>query len=116
MGKLAVESDRMTILSTGNLTKKTFVGFDGAVEATNSNMPLGVAIQDTTSGDYVPVQIGGIAVVTAGEAISTSGLEICTGTSGYAYKVTGSEKVIGYNVDTAAAAGDDITILIDRGQ
>ena len=115
MAKLAQESFRAKILSTGNITLKTFVGFDGAVEATSSNMPMGVAIQTSTSGDEIPVQIAGVAVVTAGEAISTAGNEICCGTTGYAYLVASTEKVIGYNIDTCAI-GEDVTILIDRGQ
>ena len=115
MGKLAIEGDRGKILSTGNITIKTFVGFDGAVEADNSKVPYGVAIYTSTSGDDITPQTSGHAVITAGEAISTTGNELCAGTSGYAYLVASTEKVAGYNV-TTAAIGEDMLILIDRGQ
>lgn len=115
MGQLAIEGFKGKITSTGDLNAKTFVGFDGAVEETNSNVPYGVTTVDSKSGDVIAPQTNGHAVIIAGEAISTVGNEICAGTSGYAYLVASSEKVAGYNV-TTADAGEDMLILIDRGQ
>lgn len=62
----------LTIEAGENLTKKRFVDFEG--KHTVNKKALGVAMDDTTSGDQCSLACGGIVVVEAGGSITAGNL------------------------------------------
>ncbi len=92
----SVQTD--TILATGALTEKTFIGYDGATCAANAKA-VGVAIYDASTGDAASVAISGKLVVTAGGAVA-AGDAVASDASGYAV----SAASVSATVDAGATA------------
>ena len=110
----------VTVLTTGAVTGKTFVGVSATRDATTGLVkvatatgaakPFGVASYDAASGATLSVQRGGILFVAAGGAI-TAGAQVEVGASGKAVALAS-----GVAVGTALETGsnnNDVLIALD---
>jgi hypothetical protein len=92
-----------------------FTAVAGQVTQVNAatDLLLGVYVGDVSAatGDQVPVAILGIATAEAGEAI-TQGAMLASDTVGRVVVAATTERLIGKALQTAAAAGSLIKILI----
>ena len=67
---LTQQIDRVdTIIATGAVAEKTFVGYDGKTCGADKKA-LGVAVYDASVGDAVSVAVEGRVIVTAGGAVA----------------------------------------------
>lgn len=99
-----------TIAASGaDLARLRFVGFGGAV-ATAAAAALGVCNADTAVGLQAPVGVVGIFLVEAGGAFSAGG-DVEVGTGGKAVAKSAGV-VVGTALDTAAADGDIVRVLL----
>ena len=84
-----------------NVEQNRFIGFDGKYCAAGSKA-LGVSDVSVESGQLLPVGIYGIFLVEAAENI-TAGDEVASDENGKAVRVSRTEQVNGYSLDTAQA-------------
>lgn len=97
------------ILATAAITAERFVSTAAGVPAAAANA-LGVARSDAASGEYVPVDMAGSAIVVAGAAIAQYAL-VETDNAGRA--VTKSAGVtLGRALQAAAGAGSRIEVFL----
>ncbi len=127
----------LTKRASGSITKNRFVKVDGSQNFTaNGEAVLGVANDSVSDGEVFPVIVIGKAVVeaggavnagdyviadTQGRAISASNLAVAAGTTSVTSTaangeiLTGSvppEKIAGFALTSASAAGDLIEIIV----
>ena len=110
----------VTVLTTGAVTGKTFVGVSATVDpstglikvatATAAAKAFGVASRDIASGDTGHILRGGIVNVTAGGSI-TAGAQVEVGSNGKAVALAS-----GVPVGTALSTGsnnNDVLVALD---
>ncbi len=97
-----------SIIATGALTIRRFVGFTGATCAAGAKA-LGTAETEADIGEAAPVNVSGILLVEAGAAVAVEA-EVQSDASGRAITLA-SGKSNGFALDAAAAAGDIIRIM-----
>ena len=108
---LTQQIDRIdTIIATGDVSEKTFVGYDGKTCGADKKA-VGVALYDASTGDAVSIAQEGRVIVTAGGAVAV-GDPIASDANGKAITATTVDvgKVNGF-ARTAAAAADDLIEL-----
>ena len=92
-----------------------FVDLAGSRAARDDNQFVGVAQSDGNAGDTIPVVVLGTATVVAAEVI-TIGSPVKVKADGAAVgsknSIANAVKVVGYALEAAAAAGDEIEILL----
>lgn len=97
-----------SVIATGDLTARRFVGFDGKACADGAKA-LGVVEVDTELDGVAPANVLGAILVEAGAAIA-AGTEVQSDAAGRAItKAAGMANGIAW--DAAAAAGDVIRIV-----
>lgn len=107
MARTANPGTTASVVAAVALTKRRFVGFDGALAAAGAKA-FGVVDVSTDAGQQAPVQLNGVLLVEAGAAIAAKA-EIEIDSSGRA--ITKSAGVgNGFAVDAATGAGDFIRI------
>lgn len=99
-----------TLPATGTISAARFVTPAGAQAGADANT-LGVARVAAVSGDKVPVDVMGIAIVEAGAAVS-AGAAVKSDSSGRAITWATSGAKIGLALTAAGAAGDMIEVLL----
>lgn len=99
-----------SIIASANLSKNLFVGFNGALPASDVKA-LGVVNADSDLGENTPVMVQGIALVYSYDVIS-KGAAVTTHSSGKAKAVESSEVINGYALDSASAANELIRVLL----
>ena len=97
-----------TIKATGAVVANRFVTYAG-VQAKADEKIYGVSPVDAEAGNFMPVEIIGIALVEAGGALA-AGDEVSADAQGCAVKA-GSGKVAG-TVCSAAAAGELVRVFL----
>ena len=110
MSKQAYPILTLTIAATATLTADRFVTLAGAVPAADAYV-LGVCRQAAVSGDRVPVDVHGTAIVEAGAAIAV-GATLKVDSSGRAITWATSGARVGIALQAAAAAGAFIEVLL----
>lgn len=107
MARTATPGTTTSIVAAVALTKRRFVGFDGALAAAGAKS-LGVVDISTDLGQPAPVQLNGVLLVEAGAAIAAKA-EIEIDALGRAItKAAGVSN--GFAIDAATGAGDVIRI------
>lgn len=104
--------DTVTIVATEAITKNRLVTTQGAHTAAKA--AVGVALFDAASGGTISVGCAPIEVVEAGGVIAADG-PVKSDSSGKAVATGGSGITVGYALDSAAADGDLIRILLQHG-
>lgn len=100
----------LTVALTGTVAANRFVTAAGAQAGADANT-LGVARTAGVSGDKIPVDVIGTAVVEAGAAIS-AGATLETDASGRAVTWATSGPKVGLALEAATAAGQFIEVLL----
>lgn len=107
MAHTAIPGLTASVTAAVALTKRRFVGFDGALAAAGAK-GFGVVDINTDSGQQAPVQLTGVLLVEAGAAIAAKA-EIEIDAAGRAItKNTGVSN--GFAIDAATASGDVIRV------
>lgn len=99
-----------SIVAAANLSKNLFIGFNGALPASDVKT-LGVVNADSDSGENAPVMVLGIALVYSNAAI-TQGAAVTTHSNGKAKPISGSEIINGYALDSASGPDELIRVLL----
>lgn len=102
----------VSFLAAADLGRNLFVDYEGDI-ATAGAGAAGVVAEDTPAGEYAPVDMVGITIVTAGAAITATagGTLVEVGTGGKAItKDTGT--AVGVAMDSASADGDLIRVRL----
>lgn len=104
----------LSIAAAGALAANRFVTQVGAYPAAAGGACFGVTrTSAAASGDLVPVDVQGTAIVEAGDAISAVDTALMVGTDGRVVPLAGLSKTpVGRAMGTAAAAGDFIEVLL----
>lgn len=110
MSQQAIALLTLTVALTGTVTANRFVTAAGAQAVADSNT-LGVARTAGVSGDKVPVDVIGTAVVEAGAAIA-AGATLESDASGRAVTWATSGGKVGIALEAATAAGQMIEVLL----
>lgn len=97
-----------TVVATGTISQKHFVGFDGALCAAGAKA-AGVAYFDAEAGDALTIDVLGFLLVKAGAAVAI-GAAIESDADGAAITHSAGA-IVGYAKSAAAGAGDVIQIL-----
>ena len=108
---LTEQIDRVdTIIATGAVAEKTFVGYDGKTCGADKKA-LGVAVYDASVGDAVSVAVEGRVIVTAGGAVAV-GDPVASDANGKAIVASTVDvgKVNGFARTASGADGDLIEI------
>jgi len=100
----------LTVAATAPLTANRFVTVAGAVPAADANV-LGVTRAAAVSGDKIPVDVLGTAVVEAGAAVA-AGDSIKTNASGQAITWATSGAKVAIALEAASASGQLIEVLL----
>ena len=100
----------LTTALTGTVTANRFVTAAGAQAGADANT-LGVSRVSGVSGDKVPVDVLGTAVVEAGAALS-AGATVKADASGRAITWVTSGAKVGLALEAATAAGQMIEVLL----
>ena len=98
-----------SVIAAAALVQQRFVGADNAPCQAGA-AALGVAEVDAAVGDVVPVNVLGIVVVEAGDAVARGG-NVQSDASGCAITLAEGGMSCGIALDEALAAGDAIRIL-----
>ena len=113
---LTQQIDRIdTIIATGAITEKTFVGYDGDTCGANAKA-VGVAVYDASTGDAVSIAQEGRVIITAGGAVAV-GDPVTSDASGKA--VAAADVTVTLNAggstdnDTATVAGGVLPVAIN---
>ncbi len=99
----------LPIVATGAITAERFVTPAGAQAGAGVNA-LGVARSDAASGQSLPVDVLGTAIVTAGAAIAAGALVETDATGRAITRSAGA--IVGRALQAAAAAGARIEVLL----
>lgn len=99
-----------TAIATAEIAKFRFVGFDGGVAAAGVKA-LGISNIPAIAGDIFPVDVQGILLVEAGDAIS-AGSAVAGDAEGRAVAAAEEAVLNGYALDDAGAAGEVIRVLV----
>lgn len=99
-----------SIKAEENLEKQRFIGFDGR-HCTAGAKALGICDVETEKDQYAPVAILGVLLIQAGGDIDV-GDKITSDATGKAVKVTTTEEINGYALDSAESGE---VIRIARG-
>lgn len=110
MSQQAIALLTLTVALTGTVAANRFVTPAGAQAGADANT-LGVARTAGVSGDKVPVDVIGTAVVEAGAAIS-AGATLETDADGRAVTWATSGGKVGIALEAATAAGQMIEVLL----
>ena len=97
-----------TIKATGAVVANRFVTYAG-VQAKADEKIYGVSPVDAEAGNFMPVEIIGIALVEAGGAVA-AGAQVGADAQGCA--VSGAAKAAGTALTAATAAGEIIRVLL----
>lgn len=115
---MATESGRfnnISLVADEALTAHTFVTLSADAEAAyvaaDGDDAIGVAIGAAAAGKMVTVQVDGIAMVKANEAIS-AGAAVASDTAGEAIPAASGEARLGYAMQAATGAGEIISVLL----
>lgn len=100
----------LTVAATGTIAAQRFVTKAGAQAGADANT-LGVTRVAASSGDKIPVDVLGTAVVEAGAAV-TAGDTIKADSSGRAITWVTSGAKVGLALEAAGAAGNFIEVLL----
>lgn len=100
----------LTLALTGTVAANRFVKADGTQSVADANT-FGVARTAGVSGDKVPVDVMGTAVVEAGAAVA-AGATVKADASGRAITWASSGAKVGQALDVATAAGQMIEVLL----
>ena len=105
----------ISIVADETLTAHTFVTLSNdaqaAYVATVGDDAIGVTYGAAAAGKMVTVQIDGIAMVKANEAI-TAGAAVSTDDAGEAIPAASGEARLGYALEAAGGAGEIISVLL----
>lgn len=110
MSRQAIPLLTLTLALTGTVAAARFVTPAGAQAGADANT-FGVARTDGVSGDKIPVDVLGTAVVEAGAAIA-AGATLKTDASGRAVTWATSGGKVGIALQAATAAGQFIEVLL----
>lgn len=109
----------ISFIAGGSITKDTLVKMDttaGQVVVTTAitDMAIGAALKTVSSGEIVPVQIFGVAKLTAKAAITTNVEVMPDGAGGgkVAASSGATARSIGVALEAAGADGDVISVLL----
>ena len=101
----------VTVKAAAAITANRFITATGAVPAADANV-LGVACAKADAADdLVPVQVLGVALVEAGEAVP-AGSAVETNADGKAEVQDGAGKIVGRALTAASADGDLFQVLL----
>lgn len=110
MGKTKQGLLATTVIAATAWQPNRFVNF-AAAQAAAGEATLGVSVYEADQGDSAAVDVVGIVTVEAGGAIA-QGAKVAAGDQGLAVTQASTAAVAGYALDTAAAAGDIIRVLL----
>lgn len=110
MGKQFVSLLTVAVTATAAITGQRFVTGAG-VAATAAGNALGVARADAASGELVPVDVLGTALVTAGGAIAANAA-VEVGAGGKAVTLASGKQVARLAPGSSAAADGDVVEVI----
>lgn len=115
MSKANISLLTLTVIASATILANRFVTLAGAPCAAAA-LPLGVARSDGATGDPIPVDVMGTAIVEAGAAV-TAGAAIMVTTDGKAltHDNDGDKYAVGRALSAAGAAGDLIEVLLTPG-
>lgn len=103
----------LTVIATAAVVNNRFVTTAGAHAATAGALPLGVTRSDGVSGDPIPVDVLGTAVVEAGAAIAVDAtIMVTTDGKALTHDGDGDKHAVGRALEAAGAAGDLVEILL----
>lgn len=102
----------LTFIASAAVTAQRFVTTSGA-HATAGGLPIGVTRSDGETGDPIPVDVHGTAIVTAGGAIA-AGATVAVGTDGkaVAHDGDGDKHAVGRALTAATADGAALEVLL----
>jgi hypothetical protein len=105
----------ISLVADEALTAHTFVTLSSdaqaAYVAADGDDAIGVTYGAADAGKMVTVQIDGIAMVKANEAI-TAGAAVSSDTAGEAIPADAGEARLGYALEAASGAGEIISVLL----
>lgn len=103
----------LTVIASATVAANRFVTTAGAHTGAAGALPLGVTRSDGVSGDPIPVDVLGTALVEAGAAIA-AGATIMVTTDGKAltHDGAGAKHAVGRALEAAGAAGDLVEVLL----
>lgn len=104
----------MTLIATAAVAEKRFVTMDGAQVGVAGAKAVGVADYAAAIGDAFSANVVGTSIVEAGAAIPLlAGMTpVKSDAAGKAIAHGGAGEILGYARQAAAAAGNDIEILL----
>ncbi len=100
----------LTLTATGTITANRFITPAGAMAGADANA-LGVARSAGVSGDKIPVDVLGTAVVESGAAVTVNSA-VKSDASGRAINWATSGQRLGVALEAATAAGQFIEVLL----
>lgn len=110
MSRQSIALLTLTVALSGTVTAHRFITAAGAQAGADANT-LGVARSDGVSGEKIPVDVIGTAVVEAGAAIAAGAtLESDSSGRGVTWATSGGKVAIA--LQAAGAAGDFIEVLL----
>ncbi len=100
----------ISIKAVADTARRKFIGHDGALCGANEKA-LGVSKHDASAGEQLPVMVYGIAIVTAGGAIS-AGAPVASNESGLAVAADAVTAAVpeGATPVTSSGAQPDLTV------
>jgi len=101
-----------TVVASATVIKERFVTAAGA-HPSAGGLPIGVTRSDGESGDLLPVDVLGTAIVTAGAAIAVdAAVMVSTGGKAITHDGDGDKHAVGRALSAAAADGETIEVLL----
>lgn len=110
MSRQAISLLTLTVALTGTVAAHRFITAAGAQATADANT-LGVARSEGVSGEKIPVDVIGTAVVEAGAAIAL-GATLETDSTGRGVTWATSGGKVGIALQAASAAGEFIEVLL----
>lgn len=101
----------VTKTASGTITKRRFVGYNGAQCATKGMRALGVATDGAADGQSVAINVAGTSLVVAGEALNQN-VEVTTSGEGKAVIAGYGEYVNGVTMEQQLVPGQLVEIML----
>lgn len=112
MSKGNISLMALTVIAAAAVVANRFVTTAGAHAAPGA-LPLGVSRSDGVSGDPIPVDVLGTALVEAGDAIAADAtIMVTTDGKALTHDGDGDKHAVGRALEAAGAAGDLFEVLL----
>ena len=112
MSKANIALLTLTVVASATVAAGRFVTTAGAHAAAGA-LPLGVTRSDGASGDPIPVDVLGTAIVEAGAAIAAdAAIMVTTAGKAITHDADGDKHAVGRALEAAAGDGSFIEVLL----